>query len=113
MAAPLLTYAWTVRNAAEQTVASGNSSSFAWDTSGVTFGPEIFLDGFESGSTGAWNGSGFAGTEPFGQGGPGDGHPGDDRRGAGHRQRDNWNDTTLTARYNFLFYCTGLLQTCS
>ena len=53
------TYNWSVRNASEQQVASGSSPSFLWDTSGVTFGPEIFLDGFESGTTGAWTGSGL------------------------------------------------------
>lgn len=61
---PSLTYGWVVRNASEQQVASGASPTFGWDTSGVTFGPEIFLDGFESGTTSAWNGSGATGEPP-------------------------------------------------
>lgn len=61
---PSLNYAWSVRNASEQQVASGNTASFGWDTSGVTFGPEIFLDGFESGTTSTWNGSAATGEPP-------------------------------------------------
>ncbi len=49
-----LSYAWTVRNGAGQTLLTGNTSTLRWNTAGTTFGPEIFQDGFESGGTGEW-----------------------------------------------------------
>jgi hypothetical protein len=53
---PTLSYAWTVRDEAEQQIASGASPAFSWNTSGVTIdGPEVFEDGFESGDTSAWD----------------------------------------------------------
>ncbi len=49
-----LTYSWTVRSALGQELATGNQTSLAWNTAGVPLGPEVFLDGFETGDTRNW-----------------------------------------------------------
>ncbi|MEM9598560.1 MAG: hypothetical protein AAGD06_30120, partial [Acidobacteriota bacterium] len=54
---PGFNYAWEARDQGGVLLASGNTASFVWDTSGISVNPpdEIFADDFESGLLTGWS----------------------------------------------------------